>query len=191
MTDSRPTLLVTGASGHLGRQVVELLLDTHAGHIIATTRNPEKLADLAARGVEVRGADFDDPESLPAAFAGAERLLLISTDAADGTDRRARQHIHAVKAAEQAGVAHVLYTSLINPGPESPILIAPDHAATEQALAESALDWTVLRNNMYTDYLLQSLPQAVASGKLTAAAGRLCDPRGLCSGCRSRTRRHY
>lgn len=168
---NQPTLLVTGASGHLGRRVVELLLEANAGAVIATTRNPEKLADLAARGVEVRQADFDDPGSLPAAFAGAERLLLISTDAVDGTDRRIRQHMHAVKAAEQAGVKHILYTSLTNPGPESPILLAPDHAATEQALAESELDWTLLRNNMYTDYLLPSLSQAVASGKLTAAAG--------------------
>jgi NAD(P)H dehydrogenase (quinone) len=167
----RQTLLVTGASGHLGRRVIELLLEANAGHVIATTRTPDKLADLAARGVEVRQADFDDPSSLVAAFAGADRLLLISTDAVDGTDRRQVQHRNAVKAADQAGVKHVLYTSLTRPEPGSPILLAPDHHATEQALADSSLDWTLLRNNVYTDLFLMSLPHAVATGQLVAAAG--------------------
>ncbi len=171
MTTETATLLVTGASGHLGRRVVELLLEAGAGHLIATTRHPDKLADLAARGVEIRQADFDDPESLSGAFAGADRLLLISTDIFDGTDRRMNQHRNAVKAAEQAGVKHVVYTSLTNPGPESPILLAPDHHATEQALDASSLDWTVLRNNMYTENLLQGLPRAIETGKWVAAAG--------------------
>ncbi len=165
------TLLVTGASGHLGRRVVELLLEVKAGHIIATTRSPKKLADLAEQGVEVRQADFDQPETLAAAFAGADRLLLISTDAVDGTDRRIKQHRNAVNAAEQAGVKHMIYTSLTRPEPGTPILLAPDHHATEQALAASSLDWTVLRNNVYTDLFLMSLPQAVAAGQLAAAAG--------------------
>lgn len=165
------TLLVTGASGQLGRRVIELLLEAEAGSIIATTRSPEKLADLAEQGVEVRQADFDQPETLVKAFAGADRLLLISTDAVDGTDRRIVQHRNAVNAAEQAGVKHVIYTSLTRPEPGTPILLAPDHHATEQALAASSLDWTVLRNNVYTDILLMSLPQAVATGQLMAAAG--------------------
>lgn len=168
--NNQPTLLVTGASGHLGRRVVELLLAANAGHVIATTRSPAKLADLAARGVEVRQADFDDPASLAVAFAGAERLLLISTDAVDGTDRRQVQHHNAIKAAEQAGVRHVLYTSLIRPEPGNPAAVAPDHYATEQALATSSLDWTVLRNNIYTDLFVMSLPHAVASGQIVAAA---------------------
>jgi NAD(P)H dehydrogenase (quinone) len=167
----RQTLLVTGASGHLGRRVIELLLAANAGHVIATTRTPDKLADLAARGVEVRPADFDDPASLAAAFAGADRLLLISTDAVDGTDRRIVQHRTAIKAAEQAGVKHVIYTSLTSPEPGSRLAIAPDHYATEQMLAASSLDWTVLRNNIYTDLFLYSLPRAVATGQLVAATG--------------------
>jgi NAD(P)H dehydrogenase (quinone) len=172
MSTANPqALLVTGASGHLGRRVIELLLESGPGRIIATTRSPDKLADLAARGVEVRAADFDDPSSLAGAFAGADRLLLISTDALDGTDRRIVQHSNAVAAAERAGVKHVVYTSLTRPEPGSPIAIAPDHYATEQALAASSLDWTVLRNNVYTDMFLQSLPRAVATGQLVAAAG--------------------
>jgi NAD(P)H dehydrogenase (quinone) len=165
------TLLVTGASGHLGRRVIELLLDSNAGQIIATTRSPDKLPDLAACGVEVRQADFDNPDSLAAAFAGADRLLLISTDAFDGTDRRKVQHRNAVAAAERAGVKHVLYTSITRPEPPAPTAVAPDHYTTEQALAASSLDWTVLRNNIYTDLFLQSLPRAVATGQLVAAAG--------------------
>lgn len=167
----QPTLLVTGASGKLGRRVVELLLEAKAGRVIAATRTPDKLADLSAQGVEIRQADFDNPASLTAAFAGVERLLLISTDVVDGTERRIVQHRNAVNAAVQAGVKHVVYTSLIRPEPGSPIAIAPDHYATEQALASSPLDWTILRNNVYTDFLLFSLPRAAATGQLVAAAG--------------------
>jgi len=167
----KPTLLVTGASGKLGQRVLELLLEAQTGSIIATTRTPEKLAAFAARGVTVRPADFDDPASLRQAFAGADRLLLISTDAVDGTDRRTKQHLSAIKAASDAGVKHVIYTSLTRPEPGTPITLAPDHYATEQALAASSLDWTVLRNNVYTDGLLQNLPRAVATGQLMAAAG--------------------
>jgi NAD(P)H dehydrogenase (quinone) len=165
------TLLVTGAAGKMGSRVVELLLEANAGKIIAGTRNPEKLADLQGRGVEVRKVDFDDPDGLVSAFAGVDRLLIISTDVVDGTDRRAKQHINAVRAAEAAGVKHVIYTSLTNPGPESPISLAPDHHATEEALKASSLDWTVLRNNVYTDGLLQSLPRAIETGQLVAATG--------------------
>jgi NAD(P)H dehydrogenase (quinone) len=172
MTENhRRTLLVTGASGHLGQRVIELLLEADAGRVIAASRTPEKLVDWAARDIEVRKADFDDPTTLVAAFEGVDRLLLISTDVIDGTDRRQVQHRNAVKAAEQAGVKHVIYTSLTNPEPGSPIAIAPDHYATEQALAASALDWTVLRNNVYTDYQLAGLARAVANGQLVSAAG--------------------
>lgn len=172
MTSSHtPKLLVTGASGHLGRRVIELLLEAKAGHVIAATRSPEKLADLAGRGVEVRRADFDEPASLAAAFAGVDRLLLISTDVVGEPGRRLVQHRAAVAGAVQAGVKHVVYTSLTRPEPGTPITIAGDHYGTEQALAASPLDWTILRNNVYTDVLLMSLPQAVAMGQLVDAAG--------------------
>lgn len=166
------TLLVTGASGHMGRRVVELLLEAQAGTIIAATRSPEKLADLSQQGVIVRHADFDDPASLAEAFAGVDRLLLISTDALGEPGLRLRQHQTAVKAAETAGVNHVVYTSLVNPGPDSPVLIAPDHHGTEMALAASKLNWTVLRNNIYAEVLIPSLSQAVHTGQLFSAAGK-------------------
>lgn len=166
------TLIVTGAGGHLGRRVIELLLEKPtSARIVATTRAPEKLADLAARGVEVRAADFDKPETLAAAFAGGERLLLISTDVVGQADRRLNQHRNAVAAAQAAGVKHVVYTSLVRPEPGTPITLAPDHHGTEQALAASTLDWSVLRNNVYTESLLGALPRAVATGQLVAAAG--------------------
>lgn len=165
---SQPTLLVTGASGHLGRRVVELLLEANAGPIIATTRTPDKLADLSARGVTVRAADFDDPASLQAAFAGADRLLLISTDVPG--EGRAQQHLNAIAAAEQVGVQHVVYTSLVNPGPASPVALASDHLTTETALLGSRMDWTILRCNIYAEMLLGSLPRAAAMGQLYSAS---------------------
>lgn len=170
MTDT-PTLLVTGASGHLGRRVVELLLEAQAGTVVAATRTPDKLADFAARGVIARRADFDDPASLKAAFAGVDRLLIISTDLVDLTGKRLRQHRNAVNAAAQSGVRHVVYTSLMNPEPGTPVKIAGDHFGTEQALAASSMGWTVLRENIYAEVLLGSLPPAVQTGQLFAATG--------------------
>ena len=116
MTD---TIFVTGASGHLGRAIVDHLLakGVAASRIIAGTRNPDKLADLAAKGVTVRKADFDDPAGLEKAFAGAGTVLVISTDALDGAGTRLRQHKTAIAAAAKAGAKRIAYTSL----PECPI----------------------------------------------------------------------
>src|SRR2546425_1240518 len=139
-------VFLTGASGRLGRRVVELLADSRADRIVATTRNPDKLADLAKRGVVVRRADFDDPASLARAFAGADRLLLVSTDAIDATGRRNEQHRAAIDAAKAAGVAHVAYTSCADPDPR--FMVAADHWATEQVLAASGLGWTALRHKI-------------------------------------------
>jgi NAD(P)H dehydrogenase (quinone) len=164
-------LLVTGASGQLGRRVLELLLEQKAGPIIATTRKPEGLKEFAARGVEVRPADFEAPAGLAQAFRGAQRALLISTDAVVHPGQRLAQHRNAVQALEQAGVKHVVYTSLPNPV-GSPVTIAPDHAGTEEALAATRLDFTILRNNLYTDLLTMSLPGALASGQLVTARGQ-------------------
>ncbi len=173
MSENRqPVLLVTGASGHLGRRVIDLLLEQGTGTIIAATRTPEKLADYVERGVEVRYANFDEPASLAEAFAGVDRLLLISTDTLGVPGQRLNQHRAAVQAADTAGVKHVVYTSLINPGPDSPIKIAPDHRGTEEALAASSMGWTALRNNIYAEVLIGTLRQAIQmGGKLFSAAG--------------------
>ncbi|MFT4251357.1 MAG: NAD(P)H-binding protein [Caulobacter sp.] len=167
-------LLVTGAGGQLGRRVVELLLEAGAPHVIATTRDPAKLADLAARGVEVRAADFDDPASLDAAFAGVDRLLLVSTDSLDRPGRRIAQHRAAVAAAAKAGVKHLAYTSAPGARPQVGGGVVDDHFWTEQAIAaEVSLTWTILRHNLYAETILMGAGQAVASGTLyTATAGR-------------------
>ncbi len=168
-----PTLLVTGASGQLGGAVVRHLLDTlkvPAERLIVTSRSPEGLADLAARGVTVRMADFDQPETLAAAFAGAHRLLLVSTDALMELGKRLAQHRAAVQAAAEAGVKHVVYTSLPS-ADKSHVSFAPDHWGTEQALSASPLGWTVLRNAWYFENLAYGLPGALASGEWATAAG--------------------
>lgn len=163
-------LLVTGASGHLGKLVVKHLLDTlkvSPARIAATSRTPEALSDFAAKGVDVYAADFDRPETLADAFAGTDRLLLISTVSTDRTP----QHRAAIDAAVMAGVKHVLYTSV--PSPTDPLLaIVKDHAATEKALADSALPgWTVLRNNWYFENLDWTIPDLLKTGRWVTANG--------------------
>lgn len=163
---SQPTLFVSGASGQLGRQVVERLLD--GGHrVVAGTRTPEKLADLAARGAVVRRVDFNDDASLAAAFVGVDRTLIVSTD--DFAVRGAHQ-VRAVDAAKAAGVRHLAYTSVVSP--TSPrLIVAADHLGTERAIAERFASHTILRNNLYADLLIGALGPAVASGQLVTARG--------------------
>jgi NAD(P)H dehydrogenase (quinone) len=161
-------LLVTGANGHLGRRVVEILLQKQAGTVIAATRDPGKVADLAAKGAEVRAADFSRPETLKPAFAGVDRLLLISTDAVFVPGQRLGQHRAAVAAARAAGVRHILYTSVVSPCPSDSI-IENDHFWTEQAIIASGMSWTLLRHALYTDNLLGALPNALATGTWSTA----------------------
>ncbi|MER8532045.1 SDR family oxidoreductase [Mesorhizobium sp. M1005] len=171
MTD---TLLVTGASGQLGRGVINHLLDTlkvSPQRIIAATRNPENLADLAARGVTIRAVDFDDTASLASAFTGADRVLIISTNELAVPGKRLKQHEAAVAAAKSAGVSHLLYTSMPNPEPGSPVLFAPDHHGTEQAIKASGIPYTIFRNGWYQENLFMALPHAIASGHWYTSAG--------------------
>lgn len=169
------TLLVTGASGQLGRGVINFLLDTHKvlpANIIATTRNPESVADLAARGVVVRAADFNDAASLETAFKGADKVLIISTGDLDlKSGRRLKQHENAVAAAKSAGVSHLLYTSMPNPEPVSPVLFADDHYSTEQAIKASGIPYTIFRNGWYQENLFLAFPHAIASGRWYTSAG--------------------
>jgi NAD(P)H dehydrogenase (quinone) len=162
-------LAITGASGQLGRRTAELVLAQCAPReLILATRTPGTLADLAARGADVRYADFDEPLSLKAAFAGAERLLLIS---ATDLERRVAQHEAAIGAAKAAGVRHVIYTSGLKPAPPNPAAVAASHYATEQALAASGLAWTVLRNSLYADYQVAEAKRAVETGVLVHNRG--------------------
>jgi len=166
-------LAITGASGQLGRLVAERVLAQCApSDVILATRSPRALADLAARGADVRRADFDEPRSLRDALVGAERLLLIS---ATDLQRRVAQHRAAIAAAEAAGVRRVIYTSGSKPEPPNPAAVAPSHYATEQALAASGLAWTVLRNSLYADYQVSEALRAIETGVLAhnRGAGRV------------------
>jgi NAD(P)H dehydrogenase (quinone) len=163
-------IVVTGASGQLGRLVAHQLLDRTADdEVILVTRRPHALADLAERGAEVRYGDFDEPESLPEAFAGGERMLLISTNNIGG---RTLEHRYAITAAAAAGVRHVAYTSLTNPVPGHPTGdVADEHRETEDLLISSGMAWTVLRYGAYADLQVPLGAMAVGYGKLVTNAG--------------------
>jgi NAD(P)H dehydrogenase (quinone) len=163
-------LVITGASGQLARRAAELVLESvDARDLILTTRTPAALAAFAARGVAVRHADFADARSLRAAFAGGERLLLVS---ATDLGKRIGQHQAAIDAAKAAGVRHVIYTSGLKPEPPNPAVVAPSHHATEQALRNSGLGWTILRNSLYADYQLPEAKAAIATGEIVHNRGR-------------------
>ena len=164
-------LLVTGANGQLGRAVVEELLRLGATHVVATSRTPEKLAHLQARGVEVRTADFDQPDTLRSAFAGVDRLAIISTDALEVPGKRLTQHRAALAAAAESGVKHVVYTSAPAPHPTAEGSLINDHFWTEAAVFASPFTWTILRNHLYMELILMGAEQAAKSGKLFSATG--------------------
>jgi NAD(P)H dehydrogenase (quinone) len=158
------TIAITGAAGHLGRLTAQLVLDrVPAGEVVLVTRRPDALADVADAGATVRHGDFDQPDSLPAAFAGVDRLLLIS---ADVLGNRVAQHTAAIDAAAQAGVGHVLYTSGLNAGSALPLVVSHDHGATEEAIRARGLRWTALRNGLYAESQVAAVARAVASGHL-------------------------
>lgn len=166
-----PRILVTGANGHLGRRVVELLLNSAEISVTAVSRHPEKIYDLAARGAQIGKADFVDPTSLDTVFTGVDRLLIISTDALGEPGQRQKQHKAAVDAAIKARVKHIVYTSMVNPDPGSPIPFAKDHLATEQAIEDSGIPFTILRVNWYSEFFFFSLPSALRFGRWLTSAG--------------------
>lgn len=152
---------LTGAAGHLGQRVAELLADRlergelpHVERVVAVTRTPDAAGALAARGVDVRAGDFDDPAGLATAFAGVDRLLLVSTDDLR-PGQRLRQHRDAIDAAVAAGVRHLVYTSVTDPTGPEPAELNAHHHGTEEHLRANAPAWTVLRNNIYADLLVQ------------------------------------
>jgi len=165
------SLLVTGAGGHLGRRVVKLLLAAGAKHLVAGTRDPAKINELFGLGAETRRMDFEDPSTLEAAYRGIQRVLIISTDAIFVPGQRLKQHCAAVDAAVRAGVEHIVYTSMPNPEPPSVMPIAPDHYGTEQRIVQSGTSFTILRDSWYSENLIRSLPQVMASGRWYTSAG--------------------
>jgi NAD(P)H dehydrogenase (quinone) len=164
------SIVISGASGDLGRRITSLLLEQlPASRLILLTRNPASLAPLAALGAEVRKADFDDYASLQQAMKGGEVLMLISTLS---IGKRAQQHGNAIKAAAAAGIGHIVYTSSCGVQPQSPSLSGQEHLATERLLQKSGLHYTILRNSWYADVIAQLLlPMCVATGSLVSSTG--------------------
>lgn len=166
------TIFVTGASGHLGQAIISHLLGSQGvapSRIVAGSRNPDKLADLAAKGVSVVKADFGDAAGLEKAFTGAGTVLIVSTDVLDGAGTRLRQHKTAVAAANKAGVKRLAYTS-IPIADTSKISFAPDHFGTEEAIKATGLPYLIFRDSWYQENLFMSLPQALKSGQWYTSA---------------------
>ena len=161
-------IVITGASGQLGRLVIEALLQKlPAGEIVAAVRHPEKVADLAARGVQVRQADYDQPASLVAAFKGADKLLLIS---ASEVGRRVPQHRAVIEAAKAAGIGLLAYTSILH-ADTSPLPLAAEHQETEALIRASGLPAVILRNGWYTENYVAGIPAALQYGVVLGSAG--------------------
>jgi NAD(P)H dehydrogenase (quinone) len=161
-------VVVTGASGQLGRLVIAALLQQlPAGEIVASVRDPAKVADLAALGVRVRQADYDQPATLVTAFQGADKVLLISSSE---VGRRVPQHRAAIAAAQVVGVSLLAYTSLLH-ADTSPLALAAEHGETERLIAASGVPAVILRNGWYTENYLASVPTALQHGALLGSAG--------------------
>lgn len=163
-------ILVTGATGHFGGLVVESLLARGLGDQLAVSvRNPARAAHLQAQGVEVRQGDFDDPASLARAFAGVERLLIVS--ASEDTATRIRQHTTAVHAAQQAGVKFIAYTSVVNAA-QNPLDLAEVHRASEAAIRATGIPFAFLRNNWYLENEIGAVQAALAGAPVRTSAGQ-------------------
>jgi len=163
------SFVITGATGQLGRLVVEALIDqgVAAEQIVATGRHTDRLRDLADRGVEVRVADYDDPASLKAAFAGTDRLLFVS---ASDVGERIPQHRNVVEAAQDAGVGLVAYTSIAN-ADRTTVGLAAEHQETERMLRDSGVPHVLLRNSWYLENYTAQIPTYLQHGAVLGSAG--------------------
>ncbi|WP_197387829.1 SDR family oxidoreductase [Ralstonia pseudosolanacearum] len=162
-------IVVTGATGQLGHLVVNQLLTrgVPAASIVAAVRTPSKAADLAALGVVVREADYSRPATLEAAFAGAERVLLISSNE---VGQRGAQHRAVIEAAKKVGARQLAYTSGLH-ADDSPMSLSVEHRETEADIVASGLPYVLLRNGWYIENYLSSLPAALEHGAFIGSAG--------------------
>ena len=165
------SIVVTGATGALGRLVIdELLAKVPAEQVVAVARDEAKAADLAARGVEVRVADYNKPETLAGAFRAGDVVLLIS---GSEPGQRIPQHTAVVNAAKDAGAARIAYTGVLG-GPAADFLLAAEHKATEQAILDSGLPYTFLRNGWYTENYTAQIPVQLEHGVVgSTGAGKI------------------
>ncbi|TKV17508.1 SDR family oxidoreductase [Citrobacter sp. wls613] len=161
-------IAITGATGQLGQHVIENLLKTvPASQIVAIVRNPAKAATLSLQGITVRQADYTDEAAFTTALQGIDKLLLISSSE---VGQRTPQHRNVINAAKSARVKFIAYTSLLH-ADTSPLGLADEHLATEKMLAESGLDYALLRNGWYSENYLASAPAALEHGVFIGAAG--------------------
>jgi NAD(P)H dehydrogenase (quinone) len=160
---------VTGASGHLGRMAVQQLLarGVPPSEIVAAARTRANAADLAEHGVQVREADYSRPQTLSAALAGVDRLLLVS---GSEPGQRLAQHTNVIQAARMAGISRIAYTSMLN-ADHSISPLAGEHRDTERALREAGVSFTLLRNGYYTEVYTDPLGQYLEDGQILGAAG--------------------
>lgn len=162
-------ILVTGATGQFGGQVIKHLLGlVDASQIAVSVRDPQKATHLTEKGIEVRQGDFEDYEALVKTFAGIDKLLIVSTDGDNVT--RIRQHGHAVKAAEAAGVKHIVYTSVGN-AQNSTLSLAEVHRFTEEAIRQTGIAYTFLRNNWYLENEMGNIQNALTGTPWVSATG--------------------
>lgn len=158
-------IAITGASGQLGQLVVEALKKRASNEdIVALARNTKKAATL---GVEIRAFDYNQPQALPDALQGIDRLLLIS---GSELGQRAQQHLNVIRAAKQAGIQWIVYTSLLH-ADTSGLNLAGEHVETEKALKESGIEYTLLRNGWYSENYTASIAGALHDGALLGSAG--------------------
>ena len=168
--ESREKIVISGASGQLGGLVVRELLarGVPARNLILVSRTPDKLEEFRKLGASTRMGDFAKPESLPAAFAGGNKLLLISIGF--GAGPRPEAHKHAVDAAVAAGIKHIAYTSYVAISQGDHTGLAGDHFQTEEIIKKSGVAWTMLRNSIYSNGLVQQGAKMLAEGKATVPA---------------------
>lgn len=161
-------IVVTGATGALGRLVVDELLTTvPADRVAAVVRDKEKGADFADRGVELRIADYDEPATLDGAFRPGDRVLLVS---GSEVGRRVPQHTAVIEAAKAAGVDRLAYTGVLG-GPDADFDLAAEHRATEQLILDSGIPYTFLRNGWYTENYTAALSSVLEHGAVVGSAG--------------------
>jgi NAD(P)H dehydrogenase (quinone) len=164
-----PLYAVTGASGQLGRLVIESLLDQDVSpaDVVAVVRTPSKAAGLRQRGIEIRVADYAQPETLSQAFAGVDRVLLVSSSEAGS---RLAHHTNVIEAARRAGASRIAYTSMLN-ADDTTNPLAGEHRDTEQLLRQAGVPFTLLRNGWYTENYTDQLSRYLTSGHVLGAAG--------------------
>ncbi|MDX6351632.1 MAG: hypothetical protein QOF84_6422 [Streptomyces sp.] len=162
------SIVVTGATGQLGRLVIdELLAKVPADQVAAVVRDQAKATDIADRGVELRVADYSDPETLAGAFQAGDVVLLIS---GSEVGRRVAQHTAVINAAKDAGVARLAYTGVLG-GPAADFALAAEHKVTEQAILDSGLTYTFLRNGWYTENYTAQIPVQLEHGVVGSTGG--------------------